>query len=72
MQSSPVHHDVNDLVDGAGGEGVVVAELLAAVVGDDPEPEVRPRLEAVPEPVRGRGRDVEHHHAVQARQLEQK
>ena len=67
---SPVDNDVYDLVDCSGGEGVVVAELLAAVEGDDPEPKVWPCLEAVPDPVTGRRRDVEHHHPAQTRHLQ--
>ena len=68
--SSPVDDDVYDLVDGSGGEGVVVAELLAAVEGDNPEPEVWPGLEAVPDPVTGRRRDVQHHHPAQTGHLQ--
>lgn len=66
----PVDNDVYDLVDCSGGEGVVVPELLPAVVGDDPQPEVRPGLEAVPDPVTGGRRDVEHHHATQTGHLQ--
>ena len=66
----PVDDDVYDLVDCSGGEGVVVAELLPAVVGDDPEPEVRPGLEAVPDSVTGRRRDVQHHDATQTGHLQ--
>ena len=69
VKNLPVDDDVYDLVDCSGGEGVVVAELLPAVVGDDPEAEVRPGLEAVPDSVTGRRGNVEHHHPAQTGHL---
>ena len=40
----PVDNDVNDLVDGPGGESVVVPQLLSSVEWNNPQANVRSKV----------------------------
>ena len=40
----PIDNDVYDLVDGPGGESVVVPQLLSSVEWDNPQSNVRPKV----------------------------